>query len=95
LAEEAESPLEVLSQLPPGTWYLRLEAAGLVVRNVAVRLWRAEEGTAQGEPAVKLVTEDEATVNVSNLKRSYLDAQGRAVLETAQGSRVILGLRPW
>ncbi|MCL6595187.1 MAG: hypothetical protein K6V73_03145 [Firmicutes bacterium] len=90
----AERALALLGELP-GEVYLRLEAGGLRLRNLPVRLARGEAGTAGGEDALKLVFVGEAMLALSRLRSAERDADGRVVLASADGVRVLFGPRPW
>jgi hypothetical protein len=90
----AERALALLGELG-GEVYLRLEAGGLRLRNLPVRLARGEAGTAGGEEALKLVFGGEAMLALSRLRSAERDAEGRVVLVCADGVRAVFGPRPW
>ena len=86
--------LSRLGELPAGTLYLKLKAGPVILRNVPITLWRGEAGKAAGEPALKLVFEDESSLNLSKVKDAHMDAGGRVVV-TCEGAEITFGMRPW
>lgn len=89
-----EEVLSHLGELPAGMLFLRVQAASVTVRNIPVTLWRGEGGQAAGEPALKLVFEDESSVNLSNVTGATVNRDGRVVI-TGKDAELTLGPRPW
>lgn len=90
----AEEALALLGTLPAGSLYLRLDAGSVTLRNAPVVLWRGESGRAGGEDALKLVFEDETSLNLSRILDCAMDPQGRVLVRCA-GATATFGARPW